>query len=410
MGARTTFSYVKGIHNLKAGVVFQHTFLTERDNFGIVDPTFNPPGPDFNPLLACYDLTYTGTLPSSYGCPRPTSSLYQFHGHADVRELGMYIEDAIKIQNWTANVGLRFDVYDGLASLTQAQPRLGLAYNIKNSNTVLRVSYARTLETPFNENLVLSSVGCDDAVVNAIMSTIGPCLPSPLGPGWRNEFHAGFEQAFGRYLVVDAEYLWKYTHRAYDFSVFAATPVTFPIEWERSKIPGYAIRVSVPDYHGFTAFVVMSSVAARFFTPQIAGIGATPGGSTVFRIDHDEKFNQTTHLQYEFGKFGPWFGFNWRYDSGLVGVLCLAQAAIALTARMARILSSTSPTSRPISSSREACSAATFSPRRLCQLAPRAYAPPRNMGPSTLRFRRPARKTTITIRRASRPVVFSMSP
>jgi hypothetical protein len=37
-----------------------------------------------------------------------------------------------------------------------------------------------------------------------------------------------------------------------------------------------------------------------------------------FRIDHDEKFNQTTHLQYQIGKRGPWVGFNWRYDSGLV--------------------------------------------------------------------------------------------
>jgi hypothetical protein len=37
-----------------------------------------------------------------------------------------------------------------------------------------------------------------------------------------------------------------------------------------------------------------------------------------FRIDHDEKFNQTTHLQYQPWKRGPWFGFNWRYDSGLV--------------------------------------------------------------------------------------------
>jgi hypothetical protein len=28
---------------------------------------------------------------------------------------------------------------------------------------VLRVSYARTLETPFNENLVLSSSGCNNS-------------------------------------------------------------------------------------------------------------------------------------------------------------------------------------------------------------------------------------------------------
>src|ERR1700735_908375 len=65
----------------------------------------------------------------------------------------------------------------------------------------------------------------------------------------------------------------------------------------------------------------MTSVAARFFGPQVSGIGTTPtsfGAGGVFRIDHDEAFNQTTHLQYQFGKRGPWVGFNWRYDSGLV--------------------------------------------------------------------------------------------
>jgi hypothetical protein len=143
-------------------------------------------------------------------------------------------------------------------------------------------------------------------------------LNAPLRPGTRNEFHAGLEQAFGRFLVIDGEYIWKYTNRAYDFSVLGNTPITFPIEWDHSKIPGFAIRVSVPEYHGFTAFVVMSHVAARFFTPQVSGIGATPEGSTVFRIDHDENFNQTTHLQYQPWKKGPWFSFNWRYDSGMV--------------------------------------------------------------------------------------------
>ena len=94
---------------------------------------------------------------------------------------------------------------------------------------------------------------------------------------------------------------------------------TFPIDWHNSKIPGYALHVNVPTIHGFSAYAVMSSVAARFFPPQSAGAGAAPQtGGLPFRIDHDEKFNQTTHLQYQFGKRGPWAGWNWRYDSGLV--------------------------------------------------------------------------------------------
>jgi hypothetical protein len=324
-GLRSDISYVKGIHNIKAGATYEQTFLTENDSFGIVDPGLLPSLTDGNgnpcqvngvnvaapcTTLAPYDLTAGGNY-------------YFFRGHTDVKQLALYVQDNITKGSWAFNLGIRGDLYNGLTSRGEAEPRMGIAYRIKPTNTVLRVSYARTMETPFNENLVLSSTGCSDPVVNALQGAIQgyPCLSNPLTPGWRNEFHAGFQQAFGKYLVIDAEYIWKYTHYAYDFSVFGNTPITYPIEWQRSKIPGYLLRASVPNFHGLTAYFVASSVAARFFEPQASGIGVTPagqGGTGVFRIDHDELFNQTTHLQYQPWKRGPWLGFNWRYDSGLV--------------------------------------------------------------------------------------------
>ena len=104
----------KGIHNIKIGAQYEHTFLTERDTFGLVDPTVNAPclnadgSPDtdptltnpngcpggagqsesrtFIPLLACYDLTRTAPLPASDGCPNSTSGEYSYYGHADIRE------------------------------------------------------------------------------------------------------------------------------------------------------------------------------------------------------------------------------------------------------------------------------------------------------------------------------------
>lgn len=346
VGGRADVSYVKGIHNIKAGVNYMDTILRENDSFGIVDPTLNAvcvngdgspytapnltdpndctgaltPNPNFNPLLACYDLTRTSPLPASDGCATATSGLYTFRGRANVREVAAFFQDAITVRNWTFNLGVRFDYYDGISHAKQGEPRLGIAYNIKPTNTILRISYARTMETPFNENLVLSSEGCNNPVVSAIMaSTITPCVSNaPLVPGYRNEFHAGLEQAFGKYFVLDGEYIWKYTHNAYDFSVLGDSPITFPIEWAHSKIPGFAVRGSMPNFHGLSAYVVMSHVAARFFEPQVSGIGAAPVGSEVFRIDHDEVFNQTTHVQYQPWRRGPWLGFNWRYDSGLV--------------------------------------------------------------------------------------------
>jgi hypothetical protein len=331
-GIHSDFSYVKGINNIKVGARYEQTFLRENDSLGIVDPTYtfsapcadlsgNPlPGysdpstcptgtetnPTFNPLLLPYDLTRGGNF-------------YHYFGHTDVKELALYVEDQIKAGNWLFNVGIRGDLYNGLTKANQAEPRLGVAYTFKPTNTVLRVSYARTLETPFNENLVLSSQGC----LNPVLSPLLLCSPGVSGtlqPGYRNEFHAGLQQAFGKNLVFSGDYIWKYTHNAFDFSVLGNTPITFPIDWHNSKIPGLALRVDVPNYHNLSAYVVMSSVAARFFPPQSAGAGATVGQSGFpFRIDHDERYNQTSHVQYQIpGKRSPWVGFNWRFDSGLV--------------------------------------------------------------------------------------------
>jgi Carboxypeptidase regulatory-like domain/TonB-dependent Receptor Plug Domain len=316
-GVRSDISYVKGGHNVKAGVTYQHTFLNENDRLGIIDPSLLPSltnasgAPCFVNNVAL-EAPCTTLLPVDL---TRRGGLFTFRGHADVKELSLYLQDTITKGNWSFNLGIRGDVYNGLSAASQAEPRVGVAYHIKPSNTVLRLSYARTLETPFNENLIIATTGCNSEVIAALI----PCVPANSPAGFRNEFHAGLQQAFGKYLVVDGEYIWKYTHNAYDFSVLGNTPITFPIAWNNSKIPGFLLRASVPDFHGFTALVVMSSVAARYFPPQVGGLGVTVGqGGSVFRIDHDEKFNQTTHLQYQPWRRGPWVGFNWRYDSGLV--------------------------------------------------------------------------------------------
>src|SRR5580698_10190048 len=75
------------------------------------------------------------------------------------------------------------------------------------------------------------------------------------------------------------------THNAFDFGVVAASPLAFPIAWHNSKIPVYAVRVSVPNFHGFTGLVVLSGVAARYFPVQVGGVPFLPAPG-VFRIDH----------------------------------------------------------------------------------------------------------------------------
>ncbi len=349
-GIHADVSYVKGVNNIKLGGNFMHTLLTENFTTGLTDPTINDPclvagslpnpaSPDgpagetnvsdpsgcsavglipndgtdplaavgpFDPVLGCIDLTRVAICTGTRG-------LFQFHGHGDIKELGLFLQDTITKGSWSFNIGIRGDLYRGLSVTTnQAEPRAGIAYNIKKTNTVLRISYARVMETPFNENLVLATT-VGNPVATALFGATAPILP-----GQRNEFHAGFQQAFGKYLVVDADYLWKYTHNGYDFSDFLNTPIFFPVAWQRSKIHGPSVRVSLPDFHGLTAFFTASNVAARFFAPQVGGLGTDLTGVGAFRIDHDQKFQETTHIQYQPFKNMPWIALNWRYDNGLV--------------------------------------------------------------------------------------------
>ena len=217
-GIHADVSYVKGAHNVKLGGTFQHTLLTENFTTGLTDPTINDPclapgsNPDgsdgpagetnvtsplgcaavslipnngtdpnagplagpvspFNPVLGCIDLTRP-----TVSCTGPRG-LFQFSGHGDIKEVGLFLQDTITKGSWSFNIGIRGDIYRGISNnAQQAEPRAGIAYNIKRTNTVVRISYARVMETPFNENLVLAST-VGNPVAVALFGATAPILP-----------------------------------------------------------------------------------------------------------------------------------------------------------------------------------------------------------------------------------------
>ncbi|HEY1338294.1 MAG TPA: TonB-dependent receptor [Bryobacteraceae bacterium] len=344
-GGRIDVSSVFGRHNFKVGAELKQTRLKKNFSVAITDPGFNPvcvddngdpaldspitdpdacsktgliPNPDVLPGLIPFDLTRGG-------------SLFEFHDTGNVNQFAFYAQDVITLGRLTLQAGVRVDRYDGIGlAKTEGEPRLGFSYNIKSTGTVLRGSYARTMETPYNENLLLSSaIGVGGLASNVF----GAIASQPLLPGVRNQFNTGFQQAFGKYLLVDADYFWKYTDNGYDFDVLFNTPIAFPISWRKSKLDGVAARISTISLKGFQAFVTMGHTRSRFFGPENGGlIFNSPVDAAVFRIDHDQAFEQTTNLRYQRPHNGPWIDFTWRYDSGLVaGEVGSLEDALALT-------------------------------------------------------------------------------
>lgn len=313
LGMRSEVALVRGKHNFKLGVQIMQTRLSESFQLGITDPGF-----DTSPGLVPFDLTRGG-------------SLFRFAGRANINQAAWYAQDSITLRNLTLNAGLRIDRYDGLSQATGVQPRIGVSYLIRPSGTVLRGAYSRTLETPFNENLILSSAtGAGGLATNVF----GAFASQPIQAGRRNQFNLGFQQGFDRLLQVDADYFWKHTDNAFDFGTLLNTPIQFPISWRKSKIDGVSLRLSTPNLHGFQASTTMGHTRARYFGPSNGGlIFNSPLDTGVFRIDHDQAFQQTTNLRYQRPHNGPWFDFTWRYDSGLVaGAVPDLAAALGLTA------------------------------------------------------------------------------
>jgi hypothetical protein len=338
VGVKGDVSYVKGPHTLKFGGTFSATRLGEHFTLGLTDPTVNSPcldasgapvgdttltgldqcagagfdqNPDFVSGLVPFDLTRGGTN-------------FVFDGAATIKQQAGYVQDDIKAGDFAFKLGLRVDRYDGLSQKSLAEPRLGVAYNAQKTGTILRASYGRTLETPYNENLVLTSSA--DA---AVFGTGGQPLPA----GVRDQYDIGLQQAFGHWVVADIGYFRKHTTNGYDFGALFDTPIFFPVSWDHSKLDGIVGRITLVEHRGFSAFTVLGHTNAIFYPPGTGGLlSEAPEGP--FRIDHDQKFQQTTNAQYVFDRDrGVWAAISWRYDSGLVaGSVPDYATALTLTA------------------------------------------------------------------------------
>ena len=391
-GTRADFSYAKGIHNIKIGTEISQTRLIENFGLGLTDPAFNPvcltttgapvtiptltnpsscgvsgfsANPSLSPGLIPFDLTRGGTP-------------FSFHGNANINQQALFTQDQITIKNLTLNVGLRFDNYQGISTDNLLQPRLGFSYLFKPTNTVVRASYNRTMETPYNENLVLSSTtGAGGLAANVF----GAFSSQALRPGHRNQYSVGLEQAFMKFLRVDATYFWKYTKDAFDFDTLFNTSVAFPIEWRQSKIDGANVQVSTTNMHGFMAYSSLGHTRARFFGPEVGGlIFNSPLSTGVFRIDHDQAFQSTSYVRYQHGKDGLWGMFTWRFDSGEVAgsVTDLADALALDADQQATIGFRCGSEAATVYSRINSCSLGNYGATRIVIPAPGTFNPDQN--------------------------------
>jgi hypothetical protein len=304
---------VLGSHELKFGGVFKSFPINETFAFGITDPAFNDPSADgYNPDLAPYDLSRGGRLLSFTG--KRTGTYY-----------GAYAQDSFKYKGLTANVGLRYDHNNLPTTEDQLEPRVGLAYYIKGTGTVLRASYNRIFVTPEYENILFSS---SDLAASLVPPEVQDSRE--LGGGvllvrseHQNAYVLGAQQALGSKLRADVDIWWRRATYPGDQDQFFNTGVVFPLSFTEGRHNGWDARIDLAQTHGVRGFVSLGHTHAVYVPPPSGGlfldaasIDSITGGP--FLIDHDQKLQAQAQMQVDLGKTGVWLGANVRYDSGLV--------------------------------------------------------------------------------------------
>jgi hypothetical protein len=300
-------------HEVKAGGVVKWFPIDETFSFGITDPAFNDPDSDgYNPDLAPYDLTRGG------------QPLF-FRGSRTGTYAAGYVQDNVHYGGLTANLGLRYDHNDLPTTESQLQPRVGVAYYIKRSGTVLRAAYDRLFLTPEYENILFSSSEVAASVVPPEVKE-----SRELGGGVllnrserQNAYLVGAQQALGPRLRLDFDFWWRRATYPADQDQFFNTGIVFPITFSEGRHNGWDVRLDLAQTHGIRGFVSLGHTHAIYVPPPVGGlfldaeaIDAITGGP--FLIDHDQKLQAQGQLFWNIGRSGAWLGANVRYDSGLV--------------------------------------------------------------------------------------------
>jgi hypothetical protein len=313
-GIQPTLSIQVGtVHELKFGAVYKLYPIQERFSFGITDPNLNDPSsPDYNPNLAPYDLTRGGTF-------------FLFDDSRTVTYFAGFAEDTVRLENLTAQIGVRYDHNSFPLAESQLEPRIGLSYYIPATKTVLRASYNRIFQTPEYENILFSSssqaaalappdVQDSRALGNGLLH-----VPSER----QNAYDLGFQQELGSSIRLDVDFWQRDSDFAGDQDQFQNTGIVFPLAFEHGHLHGWNVRLDTAPLAGFRGYASVGHTRAIYVPPLAGGLFLDPSALDAinggpFVIDHDENLQIQSGLNYDFGTTGVWAGTVVRYDSGLV--------------------------------------------------------------------------------------------
>lgn len=283
---KADFTVDRGRQEWKAGVESDNKFLNENFSYIITDDTqYDPSTP----------LTF------SYVANRPDL------------EQGAWVEDLIRLGNWTINAGIRWDHYQLIVNRNAASPRLAVSRYFPSAGVVLHVSYDRIFQIPSFENLLLSS-----STAAAGLDTIS--LQLPVLPSEGNYYEAGLEKVFYNKIRLNANYFRRDVDNYADDDQIDNTTISFPIAFKKAIIYGAEGKIELPLWGRFSGYASYSYEVGNAWFPVTGGLflgdNADIPTSGHFPDSQDQRNTVRGRLRYQVApRF--WVAGGIQYDTGL---------------------------------------------------------------------------------------------
>ena len=279
-GINSALSYTSGRNRVKAGVQYDRSPVVEHFRMNGLDAPFT------------------------------------FDGDRVGQNVGLFIQDSLSpVPDLHVTVGVRVDYYKLVIQDTAISPRVGVAYHIHDSGTVIRGSYNRIFMPPFSENLLLSS----SAEARALSPNADVGGGEDVQPERQHAFEFGIQQALGTRMKLDVAYYRKNMRNVADVDQFLDTTVTFPVSVAKGVAQGIEARLDVPLFRGFSGYVSLSHAKILLTAPLTGGLflEELPAPGEEFYADHDQRWQSQFGLSYEHPSHRLFASVTGRYDSGI---------------------------------------------------------------------------------------------
>jgi hypothetical protein len=233
-----------GRNEWKAGVESDNAFLHENFNYIITDPSQFDEG-------TAPTFSFPGAYPSQ--------------GQRPDLEQSAFVQDLIRLGNWTINAGVRWDHYQLLVNSQSVDPRLAISRYFPKLGLSAHFSYDRVFQTPSLANILLSN--------SFEVSFINPdFLRVPVQPSQGNYYEAGVSKAFGNSLRADVNYYLRNVNNYADDDQIENTTISFPISFRKALIYGAEAKLEVPSWHGLSGFISYSYMVGNVWFPVTGGL------------------------------------------------------------------------------------------------------------------------------------------